>query len=81
MGIPLQEVATGTAVRRLTPRETERLQGLPDDWTRYLADGTVQSDSARYRQTGNSVAVPVFEWVTRRIVATDTASSRTDTAA
>lgn len=60
--------AVGSAVRRLTPRECERLQGFPDDWTRYLADGSEQSDSARYRQLGNAVAVPVAEWVARRIV-------------
>lgn len=62
-------VATAMAVRRLTPRECERLQGFPDDWTRWLADGTEQSDSARYRQCGNAVAVPVVAWITRRIVA------------
>jgi DNA (cytosine-5)-methyltransferase 1 len=49
-------------VRRLTPTECERLQGFPDGWT---AD---QSDSARYRQLGNAVAVPVIEWIARRIV-------------
>jgi DNA (cytosine-5)-methyltransferase 1 len=49
-------------VRRLTPTECERLQGFPDGWT----DG--QSDSARYRQLGNAVAVPVAEWIGRRIV-------------
>jgi DNA (cytosine-5)-methyltransferase 1 len=59
--------ATTEAVRRLTPRECERLQGFPDDWTRWLADGTEQSDSARYRQCGNAVAVPVVEWIARRI--------------
>ena len=64
-------VRTGTAVRRLSPRECERLQGLPDDWTRWLADGSEQSDSARYREIGNSVAVPVAEWITRRIVAAE----------
>ena len=46
-------------VRRLTPRECERLQGFPDDWTRYATkrDGTVyeQSDTQRYRQLGNAV--------------------------
>lgn len=65
----------GMAVRRLTPRlrECERLQGFPDGWTRYLADGTEQSDSARYRQCGNSVAVPVVEWLAHRIVAVDAA--------
>jgi len=44
-------------VRRLTPVECERLQGFPDNWT----EG--QSDSARYKQMGNAVAVPVVEWV------------------
>jgi DNA (cytosine-5)-methyltransferase 1 len=54
-------------VRRLTPRECERLQGFPDDWT------AGQSDAQRYRQLGNAVAVPVVEWIGRRIVAVDTA--------
>lgn len=49
-------VATGT-VRRLTPVECERLQGFPDDWT------AGQSDSTRYKQMGNAVAVPVVEWL------------------
>ena len=49
-------VARGT-VRRLTPVECERLQGFPDDWT------AGQSDSSRYKQMGNAVAVPVVEWV------------------
>jgi DNA (cytosine-5)-methyltransferase 1 len=49
-------------VRRLTPTECERLQGFPDGWT----EG--QSDSTRYRQLGNAVAVPVVEWIGRRIV-------------
>lgn len=53
----------GIGVRRLTPRECERLQGFPDDWT--LVDGT--SDSARYRQLGNAVTVNVIEWLARRI--------------
>ena len=50
-------VATQTQVRRLTPLECERLQGFPDDWT------AGQSDSARYKQMGNAVAVPVVEWL------------------
>lgn len=50
-------------VRRLTPTECERLQGFPDGWT------AGQSDSARYRQLGNAVAVPVVEWIARRIMA------------
>lgn len=57
-----------TAVRRLTPVECERLQGYPDGWTA-TSNGRPQSDSARYRQLGNSIAIPVFSWVARRIVA------------
>jgi DNA (cytosine-5)-methyltransferase 1 len=49
-------------VRRLTPKECERLQGFPDDWT---AD---QADSNRYKQCGNAVAVPVVEWIITRII-------------
>jgi DNA (cytosine-5)-methyltransferase 1 len=49
-------------VRRLTPVECERLQGFPDDWT------VGQSDSTRYKQMGNAVAVPVVEWIVQNIV-------------
>ena len=55
------------AVRRLTPLECERLQGLPDGWTAQ-AWGKPQSDSMRYRQLGNTVAVPVVEWVAQRLM-------------
>jgi site-specific DNA-cytosine methylase len=51
-----------TNVRRLTPVECERLQGFPDDWT------AGQSDSHRYKQMGNAVAVPVVEWIVQGIV-------------
>ena len=68
-------VSTGVSVRRLTPTECERLQGFPDGWT---ATGTTddgsairQADSPRYRELGNSVAVPVLEWICRRIVAVE----------
>lgn len=57
-----------TSVRRLTPTECERLQGFPDDWT------NEQSDAQRYRQLGNAVAVPVIEWIARRLVAVDEVS-------
>jgi len=55
-------VAKETNVRRLTPIECERLQGFPDDWT------AGQSDSNRYKQMGNAVAVPVVEWIIQNIV-------------
>jgi site-specific DNA-cytosine methylase len=54
-------------VRRLTPRECERLMGWPDDHTRWRADGREQSDTARYKQCGNGVVSPVAEWVGRRL--------------
>ena len=54
-------VAKETNVRRLTPVECERLQGFPDDWT------AGQSDSHRYKQMGNAVAVPVVEWIVQNI--------------
>ena len=66
-GVPFVRQAGDMAVRRLTPRECERLQGFPDDWTRYGADGTEISDSARYRMLGNAVAVPVAEWIGKRL--------------
>jgi DNA (cytosine-5)-methyltransferase 1 len=50
-----------STVRRLTPLECERLQGFPDRWT------AGQSDTQRYRQLGNAVAVPVVEWISRRL--------------
>lgn len=51
-------------VRRLTPRECERLQGLPDDWT-MLDDKT--PDSRRYSALGDAVTANVAEWIGRRL--------------
>jgi len=65
-----QAAMVESAVRRLTPVECERLQGYPDGWTA-TSNGKPQSDSARYRQLGNSIAVPVFAWVARRQYAVD----------
>jgi DNA (cytosine-5)-methyltransferase 1 len=59
--IGAQAVATNI-VRRLTPIECERLQGFPDGWT------AGQPDSARYKQLGNAVTVPVVEWIINRMV-------------
>jgi len=55
------------AVRRLTPRECERLQGFPDDFTAIKFRGKPASDSQRYQAIGNSIARPVLEWIGRRI--------------
>jgi len=61
-------VPDGYRVRRLIPRECERLMGFPDDFTRWDASGRELSDSARYRLCGNSIVVPVMEWIARRMV-------------
>lgn len=58
----------GLAVRRLTPRECERLMGWPDDHTRWAADGTEIADSLRYRMCGNGVVRQHGEWIGRRLV-------------
>ncbi|MCK9496748.1 MAG: DNA cytosine methyltransferase [Dehalococcoidia bacterium] len=60
---------TPAGVRRLTPRECERLMGWPDDHTRWTADGREVSDSHRYRMCGNGVVAPVAEWLGRRLMA------------
>lgn len=59
------------AVRRLTPRECERLQGFPDDYTLVEYRGKLASDSPRYKALGNSMAVPVMRWIGQRIVQVD----------
>lgn len=56
-------IIKGYAVRRLTPRECERLQGFPDDYTNVPG----ASDGARYKALGNSKAVPVVRWIGQRI--------------
>jgi DNA (cytosine-5)-methyltransferase 1 len=64
-----------TVPRRLTPRECERLQGFPDDWTRYAADGSEIADSPRYRMLGNAVTVSVSEWIGRSVMEAASAPS------
>ena len=62
-----------STVRRLTPKECERLQGFPDDWSKYGVNNKGEvyelSDSARYRLQGNSIARPFWTWLLRRIAA------------
>ena len=65
-------VAGTSIVRRLTEKECERIQGFPDDWSKYgLFNGKVKelSSSARYRLQGNSIARPFWKWLTKRISA------------
>ena len=63
-------IKPGLAVRRLTPRECERLQGFPDDWTLIpWRKATAENcpDGPRYKALGNSMAVPVMRWIGQRI--------------
>lgn len=62
------------AVRRLTPRECERLQGFPDDYTLIPRRGKPAAacpDGPRYKALGNSMAVPVMRWIGERIELVD----------
>lgn len=56
-----QLISDGMSVRLFTPLEFERLQGFPDGWT------AGQSDTQRYKQMGNAVAVPVAEWIGKQL--------------
>lgn len=49
-------------LRRLTPLETERLMGFPDNWT------AGYKDTIRYRMTGNSIVIPIVEWLFKSIL-------------
>ena len=62
-GAHIPAVALSMAVRRLTPRECERLQGFPDDYTNIPG----AADGPRYKSLGNSMAVPVMAWIGKRI--------------
>ena len=62
-------VVCADGVRRLTPKEYERLQGFPDYWTlppRYTSEGE-ETDTLRYTAVGNAVSVPVVEWIAQRV--------------
>ncbi len=62
--------------RRLTPRECERLQGFPDDWTLVPFRGRPAADGPRYVALGNSMAVPVMAWIGARIAAMEDRNDR-----
>jgi len=55
------------AVRRLTTKECERLQGFPDNYTNIKFKGKPTPDGPRYKALGNSMAVPVMAWIGKRI--------------
>lgn len=70
-----QVVRVKHIVRRLTPLECERLQGFPDGWTDIgeWADSKgkkhKEADSPRYKALGNSIAIPPWKWVLKRLCA------------
>lgn len=69
----------GLTVRRLTPRECERLQGFPDDYTDIPYRNKEHApDGARYRALGNSMAVPVMRWIGERIQMVEEAAETTE---
>jgi DNA (cytosine-5)-methyltransferase 1 len=71
-------VAQAMTVRRLTPRECERLQGFPDDWTMipWRKKGAEECpDGRRYRALGNSMAVNVMAWIGERIAGVEARSA------
>jgi len=62
-----QAVFSASSVRRLTPRECERLMGFPDDFTNVPHRGKPAADGPRYKALGNSWAVPCVRWIAHRI--------------
>ncbi len=64
-------VAQAMQVRRLTPRETERLMGFPDNYTLIPYRGKPAADGPRYKSHGNSWAINCVRWIGERIVAVE----------
>jgi DNA (cytosine-5)-methyltransferase 1 len=60
-------VSQQVAVRRLTVTECERLQGFPDHYTDIKPKGRATPDGPRYKSLGNSMAVPVMNWIGQKI--------------
>lgn len=67
-GTPVCVVSETRRPRMLTPIEHERLQGYPDDHTRWRADGSEQQHTQRYKQCGNGVTTPVAKWVAEQVL-------------
>jgi DNA (cytosine-5)-methyltransferase 1 len=60
-------VMIGTQLRKLTPLECERLQSLPDNWTKWYRDGSLVPDNQRYERCGRAVTVNVIEQIAKRL--------------
>jgi len=77
----VQAVQCGWSVRRLTPRECERLQGFPDNYTLIDYRGKPAADGPRYKALGNSFAVNVARWIGTRIEFVESSLSSRENAA
>ena len=70
-----QAVFSSHILRRLTPLECTRLQGFPDgwvdigDWEDTKGRLHKEADAPKYKALGNSIAIPFWEWMARRMVA------------
>jgi DNA (cytosine-5)-methyltransferase 1 len=64
---PVQGVTTRYGVRRITPIEAERLQGIPGGYTDIIYRGKPAADGNRYKAIGNSFPPPVLHWIGKRI--------------
>ena len=60
-------VLVGSSLRKLTPLECERLQSLPDNWTKWYSDGSLVSDNQRYERCGRAVTVNVIYEIGKRL--------------
>ena len=68
---------TGMQVRRLTPRECERLQGMPDDWTLVPYRGKLMADGPRYKMIGNGFVIPCVRFIADHIAMVENRTKRT----
>jgi DNA (cytosine-5)-methyltransferase 1 len=66
---PPPALLTAMAVRRLTPKECERLMGFPDGYTNIPHKGKPAADGNRYKALGNSWVVPNIRWIGKRMQA------------
>lgn len=60
-------VMVGSTLRKLTPLECERLQALPDNWTKWYVDGSLVGDAQRYERCGRAVTVNVIYEIAKRL--------------
>ena len=62
-----QIIADGHRIRSFTPLECERLQGFPDNFSKFGRDGELISDAQRFKVCGNAITIPVVEFILERL--------------